>query len=579
MTLRILLVDDSEGYVRLAHKFLRRYEYATNCELTNPCWECSLRRSCRLKHAHNWQEAAQILRRYGGEIDVVLLDVHFALPEEELIAEEGLPGAIEASAARDEAQLEALQRYQGFHILRRLRRRYGQLPVVLMTSNTSIAFNEVEITADLANEEYTQLFEDEEISAQSLASKIERARRLTQDESQSEGAFFWGASRRMARTRRWLEVFAQGDQPILLLGETGTGKSFLAEQFIHPQARPDKVFCAIDLATIPENLVAAELFGTAKGAFSGAVSRPGRFEHASGGTLFLDEIGNLSLELQKRLLGVLQDRRVTRLGENHSRPVDVKLVVATNEDLEERVREGSFRADLYQRLNPAARVVLVPLRERKEDLRAFCSFLIKKIFQSEGNLKLLREFGRLFHIPTAQVEPGLTFSQKLSDMPGQDQLVLFQIAGLAWDCLEEHDFPGNTRQLEMILANAVLFSLTDALAAGRVGARPVVSIDAQVMRNLIASSDLTRQDNTDQEAIETLHQRCLLTVQPEDTLNNTSRTIEKQYFEELYIRCGGDFERMARYLLQGNVKRNARKVQLRFNNLGLSVRELRDRFQ
>lgn len=572
MTLRVLLVDDSEGYVRLAHKFLRRYEYATNCELTNPCWECSLRRGCQLKHAHNWQEAAQILRRYGGEVDVVLLDVHFELPREELIAEGGLPGAQEGQG------LEVLQRYQGFHILRRLRRRYGQLPVVLMTSDTSIAFNEPEIAADLANEEYTQLFEDEEISAQSLAAKIERARRLVESERVEDGPIFWGASRRMARIRRWLEVFARGDQPILLLGETGTGKSYLAERFIHPQARPGKVFCAIDLATIPENLVAAELFGTAKGAFSGAVARQGRFEYASGGTLFLDEIGNLSLELQKRLLTVLQDRRVTRLGENQSRPVDVKLVVATNEDLEERVREGSFRADLYQRLNPAAQVLLPPLRERKEDLRGLCTFLVGKIFGSEGNRRLLHEFGRMFQISAGRLEPVLTFSQKIPAQMLQPQQVIFQLAGLAWDCLEEHDFPGNTRQLEMVLANAVIFSLTDALAAGRVGDKPVVPVDAQVLRGLIAASDLSRGEQA-REEVEAPSQRCLVQLSPEDTLNNTSRTVERQYFEELYIRCGGDFERMARYLLEGNARSNARKVQLRFNNLGLSVRELRDRFQ
>lgn len=572
---RVLLIDDSEGYVRMAHKFLRRYEYATNCELTNPCWKCDYRRGCRLKQAHDWNETAEIMRRYGGEVDAILLDVHFDLPPEQLVAEPGLPGAGALAPDADEAELENLRRYQGFHILRKLRRRYGQVPVVLMTSNTSIAFNEAEIAADLGGEQYTQLFEDEEISAQSLAAKIERARRMGQQQTAAEdGSFFWGTSRSMAHIRRWLEVFARGDQPILLLGETGTGKSFIAEQFIHPLARPEKVFCAIDLATIPESLVAAELFGTSKGAFSGAVGRPGRFEYASGGTLFLDEIGNLSLELQKRLLGVLQDRRVTRLGENKPRPVDVKVVVATNEDLEERVREGSFRADLYQRLNPAAKVVLPPLRERKEDLRGMCTFLTQRVFGSEGNRKLLADYADLFGIAPTRVQAALTFSQKIRSAPRDT--VTFQLAGLALDCLEQHDFPGNTRQLEMVLGNALLFSLTDALAAGRVGDRPVVPIDAQVLRELIAASDLTRDDAD--AAPEMDAQRLIVELTPCDTLNNTSRAVEKQYFEELYLRCGGDFERMARHLLNGAPRKNARKVQLRFNNLGLSVRDLRDRF-
>jgi transcriptional regulator with PAS, ATPase and Fis domain len=309
------------------------------------------------------------------------------------------------------------------------------------------------------------------------------------------------------------------------------------------------------------------------------VAREGRFEYAHGGTLFLDEIGNLSLELQKRLLTVLQERRVTRLGENHARPVDVKLVVATNEDLEERVRDGSFRADLYQRLNPAARVVLPPLRERKEDLRGMCTFLLGRVFRSEGNRKLLADFAKLFGISAQQVQPALTFSQKLAEPGLHPHQVTFQIAGLAWECLETHDFPGNTRQLEMVLGNAVLFSLTDALAAGRVGDRPVVPVDAQVLRGLIAASDLSRKEpaSVDEEGPPT--QRCMLDIRPSDTLNNTSRDIERQYFEELYLRCGGDFEKMARYLLEGSPRSNGRKVQLRFNNLGLSVKELRDRFQ
>ncbi len=577
MSLRVLLIDDSENYVRLAHKFLRHYEYATNCDLTNPCWECPQRRGCTLKHAHDWSEASQIIKRYGGEIDVVLLDVHFDLPEGSLIAERGLPGSEAPEGQRSEAQLESLRRFQGFHIMRRLRRRHNQLPIVLMTSNRSIAFNEPEIAADLANEEYTQLFEDEEISAQSVATKIERARRLNRASQSDEGPFYWGGSRAMARIRRWIEVFAQGDQPILLLGETGTGKSYLAEQFIHPQARPGQRFCAIDLATLPENLVGAELFGTARGAFSGAVNREGKFEYVNGGTLFLDESGTLSMELQKQLLAVLQDRRVTRLGENRSRPVDVKVVVATNEDLEERVQEGSFRADLYQRLNPAAKVVLPPLRERKEDLRGLCAFLVRKIFSSPGNRRLLADFGRLFGLKGDELEPAVTFSPKLALRDEEDAgRIWFQIAGLAWEGLEEHGFPGNTRQLEMVLANALIFTLTDALAAGRVGERPVVGIDAQVLRSLIDASDLSRRASMAHDRPE--DQRCIIKLKPHDTLNNTSRDVERQYFEELYVRCGGDFERIAAHMLEGNPRHNARKVQLRFNNLGLSVRDLRDRF-
>ncbi|MBH22937.1 MAG: hypothetical protein CMH57_00490 [Myxococcales bacterium] len=569
----MLIVDDEGGYVRMAHKFLRRYEYATNCDLTNPCWECPHRRGCDLKQAHHWTEVSQIMARYGGDVDVVLLDINFDIEADDLISEPGLPGAMPGQ----EPSPKELRRFQGFHILRRLRREHGQLPVVLMTTNTAIAFNEPEIAADLADEEYTQLFDDAEISAQSLAAKIERARRMAESGQREDGEFFWGQSRSMARIRRWAEVVSKGDQPILIQGETGTGKSFIAEQVIHPLARDGKTFCSIDLGTIPENLVAAELFGTARGAYSGAVAREGRFEYADGGTLFIDEIGNLSMELQKQLLTVLQDRRVTRLGENKPRPVDVKVIVATNEPLEERVQEGSFRADLYQRLNPAARIVLPPLRERREDLRGLCAFLVQRIFASGGNRKLLEEFAELFHIRPDAVEPALTFSPKLADRPAGEGVVWFQLAGLAWQHLESYDFPGNTRQLEMILANAVMFTLSDVLAAGRVGDRPVVPIDVQLIRSLIDASGQVSRERDGLIQKEGRY-RCIVAVEPHDTLNNSSRAVERQYFEDLYIHCGGDFERMAARLLEGNPSANARKVQLRFNNLGLSVRALRDRF-
>ncbi len=568
MSVRVLIVDDSEGYTRLAHKFLRRYEYATNCEYTHPCWECPHRRGCDLKHAHNWAEVEQIMERYDGRIDVVLLDVNFDLPEDQLIAEPGLPGS-------GSGEVEALRRHQGFHILRRLRAQQGRLPVVLMTSQRHVAFNEAELKADLAEEEYTQLLDDEDVSAQALASKIERARRIVAEDPRDDGDVFWGRSRAMARLRRWIEVVATGDQPLVILGETGTGKSFLAEHVIHPLARPGKTFCAIDLSTIPENLVAAELFGSSKGAYSGAVAREGRFEYANGGTLFLDEIGNLSLELQKQLLAVLQDRRVTRLGENRPRAVDVKLVVATNEDLEQRVREGTFRADLYQRLNPAARLVLPPLRERKEDLRGLAEFLLKRIFASRGNRKLLADFGRMFQIDPGAVKPALLFADTARGRQAE-HTVAFQLAGLAWETLAAYDYPGNTRELEMILANALLFSLADALAAGRVSDRPVVNIDAQVVRSLVAASHVKPREVEPDGADHA--QRCIVRLQPHDSLNNTSREVERQYFEELFVRCAGSFERMAAVLLEGDVHVNARKVQLRFNNLGLSVRDLRDRF-
>ncbi len=135
---------------------------------------------------------------------------------------------------------------------------------------------------------------------------------------------------------------------------------------------------AVDCGALTNELAGSELFGHEKGAFTGAVSaKPGSFELANGGTLFLDEIGNLSYEIQVKLLRVLQERKITRIGGTKDKPVDVRIVVATNEDLREKVREGEFREDLFHRLNEFS-IYMPPLRERKEDIMLFAAFFLKK---------------------------------------------------------------------------------------------------------------------------------------------------------------------------------------------------------
>src|SRR5262249_33668076 len=152
--------------------------------------------------------------------------------------------------------------------------------------------------------------------------------------------YLWGRSTAMARLRRDALALARTSLPILLLGETGTGKSALAERVLHPASGRSGPFVAVDLAALPATLVAGELCGSGRGAFSGAVDRAGRFEAAQRGTLFLDEIGNLPLEVQRMLLLAIEDGRITRLGESSPRAIDVKLVAATNADLPALVAAG-----------------------------------------------------------------------------------------------------------------------------------------------------------------------------------------------------------------------------------------------
>ncbi len=200
---------------------------------------------------------------------------------------------------------------------------------------------------------------------------------------------------------RTIERVAKTDISVLILGETGTGKELVARE-IHAQSdRADKPFVSINCGAIPENLLESELFGHAKGAFTGAVAQKiGKFEAADGGTLFLDEIGEMPLALQVKLLRVIQDRAIERVGEVKARPIDIRIVSATNKDLDQEVASGSFREDLYYRLNEIA-ITLPPLRDRGDDIVEIAQHLLKRYavdyggkargFSSEA-LKALRNY-------------------------------------------------------------------------------------------------------------------------------------------------------------------------------------------
>lgn len=165
---------------------------------------------------------------------------------------------------------------------------------------------------------------------------------------------------------------------VLLLGETGVGKEMFARALHEMGTRRDRAFVAVNCAAIPNELVESELFGVEKGAYTGAlVTRPGRFERADGGSLFLDEIGELPLPTQSKLLRVLQEGEIERLGDHRTRKVNVRIIAATNEDLRQRVKDGRFRSDLYYRLN-AYQVQIPPLRERKEDISPLAKRFLEK---------------------------------------------------------------------------------------------------------------------------------------------------------------------------------------------------------
>jgi two-component system nitrogen regulation response regulator GlnG len=581
---KLLVVDDGDRYVELAHALLRDYDYATRCSLPGPCWTCPARPGCTLTHAHDAREADAALAQHP-DVDVVLLDVAFDVPEARLLP----------STERD---LERRRRLQGVAILAHLRRTRGALPVILMTSEGELAYEDA--AEALAVDEFVTLAGEAAFDARALSLLIERVL-ARQREAPEAGGYAWGGTAPMARLRRDAVTLARTSLPMLLVGETGTGKSALAERVIHPATGRRGPFVAVDLSALPESLVAAELFGTARGAFSGAVERAGRFEQAQGGTLLLDELGNLSLELQRTLLLVLQDARVTRLGESTARPVDVKVIAATHTDLDEAVRRGTFRADLLARLNPAARLRMQPLRERVADLPELARAFVKKAFAAGADRALLARYLEAAHLtpparsgaPDPRAEPPHAELAIGRPRAVPSRGVVFVLAPASLRALSAHPWPGNVRELELLLRTAVVSALSDALTAAESrparaasrrapGADParLIPLPARLVRELLAASSAPGRipfsapqnpilPNPDIDAPNPTHS---FRVRPGDTAHDVAADLERQLYERLFAESNGDFTAMARALLRGDPAQNARRVRLRFNQLGLRVR-------
>ncbi len=187
----------------------------------------------------------------------------------------------------------------------------------------------------------------------------------------------------LTEIRKLVDLAAQENAPVLITGETGTGKSIIAKAIHYQSFAHKNPFISINCAALPENLIEAELFGHDKGAFTGAVSsRKGIFELAEGGTLFLDEIGTMPLHLQSKLLGVLEDKAIRRVGGESIRPINVRIVAASNANLEDAIVTKTFRSDLYFRLS-VIRIHIPPLRERPQDIPELCNFFIGKMAKDQ----------------------------------------------------------------------------------------------------------------------------------------------------------------------------------------------------
>ncbi len=309
---------------------------------------------------------------------------------------------------------------EGLYWLSELRSRFPELKVVLFTAYADVQLA-VEGMKRGAYDFIPKPWDNERlISTLRSACLASRKTRKAESGTGSIG-IYWGESPEMNAIRRTVSKIAPTDATILITGENGTGKDVLAGEIHRASLRAGKKLVSVDAGAIPDTLFESELFGHVKGAFTDAVAdHPGKFEQASGGTLFLDEIGNIPLSSQAKLLRVLQNRSVTRVGDTRSIPVDIRLICATNMDLEGLVENGSFREDLYYRIN-TVHLHIPPLRERTDDILHLAGIFIEK-------------YAAQYHREASSLSPE------------------------AQKALKDYPWPGNIRELQNCIEKAVILS-------------------------------------------------------------------------------------------------------------------------
>jgi two-component system nitrogen regulation response regulator GlnG len=326
----------------------------------------------------------------------------------------------------------------GLELLTEFRLRHPHTLVVIMTAETSM-HNAMEAMKRGAYDYLTKPFDPGAIDALILKAQKTAglSRQVEQLQSQIEGrdrtetvpSCIIGSSAAMQEVYKTLGRVVTSNVTVLITGESGTGKELVARAIHMNSPRSSRPFVALNCAAIPHELLESELFGHEKGAFTGATERrSGKFEQAQGGTLFLDEIGDMSLDLQAKLLRVLQEKEVTRTGGTRVMSVDARIVAATNRDLGELVEKGEFREDLFYRLN-VIKVEVPPLREREGDIALLAEFFLKRAQEDFG----------------------------LNDMV---------LAPEAIEMLQQHRWPGNVRELENTIKRAALLSSDSVLTPG-----------------------------------------------------------------------------------------------------------------
>ncbi|SEK84681.1 DNA-binding transcriptional response regulator, NtrC family, contains REC, AAA-type ATPase, and a Fis-type DNA-binding domains [Maribacter orientalis] len=381
---KILVVDDTKS-VLSALEILLQFEYKSVQTISNP----------------------NLLTSFPNlkEIDIILLDMNF-------------------SAGVNTGN-------EGLYWLREIKKKAPHISVIMMT-----AYGAIELAVEALKEGATDFilkpWNNERLlttvkSAYELRKSQKEVRHLKQKESNLKQVinqnknYIIGNSKALNSVLSLVQKVAKTDVNILVTGENGTGKELIARELHKSSVRNNEVFISVDMGSISENLFESELFGHVKGSFTDAKEdRAGKFEAANGGTLFLDEIGNLSLQMQAKLLSVIQNRVVVRVGSNKTIPVDIRLICATNCNLDQMVADGLFREDLLYRIN-TIQIEVPALRDRDGDVLILSDFFLKKFAHKYG-------------------KPSLKINQS------------------AQEKLMEYAWPGNIRELLHTMERAVILS-------------------------------------------------------------------------------------------------------------------------
>jgi DNA-binding NtrC family response regulator len=442
----ILIIDDQEDILFASKVFLKKY-FEDIYTLNNP------------------KNIVELLSK--KTIDVVLLDMNYRIGFED--------------------------GREGLYLLNEIKTLSPKTVVILMT-----AFGKVETAVEgLKNGAFDYILKPWENKKllETVKQAVDKSRKEQKKikNVEIENDFFTGTSEIIKKAYLLADKVAKTDANVLILGENGTGKFVLAHHIFSQSIRKDNPFVAVDLGSLNSNIFESELFGYAKGAFTDAkTDTPGRFEMAQNGTIFLDEIGNVPLHLQSKLLQVIQTKTVTRLGETKPRPLNVRIITATNLNLKEEVADKNFREDLYYRIN-TMEIILPPLRERNEDKIPLAEYLLDKMIEKYGRDEI-------------------TFDKK----------VLEQI--------EKHAWNGNIREMENKIERAVILCENNKIT--------VADLDLETITTYEENPDDIQLSSVEKAAVE----KVLL-----KNNNNISKTAE-----ELGLSRGALYRRLEKYNINVN---------------------------